>query len=455
MAEEKLTILFRTPKLERKANRLVRQFTAIKSFVIPKTTEEYWELLKERGLSKQYQIGTGRTFFPTEEGWTYFLQFCRALHEAEPFRSRSTPNDVFQNVNRAFARILTDGKLPENAEDVINSLPSEFVDDLTSRRERAFSILNGIELEGHSFFRVGKCFIGNFEAMSFDWCPEGRHTESTIEALNRVCEKNSAIIAGECIPGTSEFVEKENAFQCELALAILSVMLNMTYVRSFERLWQLRRVDRPEGGMSRHIEWNLTHYGPGSRRTMGSRTRFTAQRFKINDELVATFHNKLELDLLNWIVQGSPEIQSDLSARLINALFYFRQAATQVTPEMQISALWICVESFFTAGNEKVLETILPGLLGITIGTLNHEYWPSEAKSVDDMKKVFSRYYGHRSRTFHHGSRGHVSANDVQQFSFVVSNLIIGVTHLISHGYKTAEELLQGAKQYLEHAEAR
>ena len=113
-----------------------------------------------------------------------------------------------------------------------------------------------------------------------------------------------------------------------------------------------------------------------------------------------------------------------------------------------MSTLWICVESFFTANNESILDANKKGLVAIIMSSLNRDYWPKGAKTLDDLEKIFSKFYQYRSRTIHHGRRGHVSVQDVQEFSLVVSALILCVAFQIQKGMRTTEEIAQGAQQF-------
>jgi len=444
---------FSSTKLRRTCDWLVRQFSSEKNFIFPSSTEEYIKISKERGLGMQYRDGVGKIYFPTEKGWRYFLDFTDIVQKSEPFGSRSTKHDTHQNFNRAFAKMLSEGLLPERIEDLVDYLPSEFIQELSSRSERVFSKVNGIHFEGEFFFKVGHCWIGNYGSVSFDCVRDHDRTSKkmTLEALSRVYENNTPIMAGGSVRGTSDCVQQESTFQCELALSILAVLLNMTYETPFSRLWQLRRIDRPEYGLSKQFNFSLIQKELGeSSKDLGVSTRYVEQWFQINEKLVDRWYDSLALTTLNRMVCEKPDSQIELVKRLINTLLYFRQATDQRTPEMQISTLWICVESFFTADNERVLNAILPGLLAMTISSLRPEYWPNKAKSLEELRRVFAKYYQYRSRTFHHGRRGHVTSVDVQEFSIVVSNLIIGVTHMINAGCKSADDLLGASKQFVQ-----
>jgi len=444
---------FSSKKLRRTCEWLVRQFSSEKNLIFPSSSEEYIKISKERGLGMQYRDGVGKTYFPTEKGWKFFLDFTDSVQKSEPFLSRSTKNDTYQNFNRAFAKMLSEGVLPDRIEDLVDYLPSEFIQELSSRSERVFSKINGIHFEGEFFFRVGHCWIGNYGSVSFDCVRDHDRAskENTLEALSRVYENDTPIMAGGNVQGTSDCVKQECTFQCELALSILAVLLNMTYEAAFGRLWQLRRVDRPEYGLSKQFNFSLIHHDVGElSKDLGVSTKYVDQWFRIDEKLIDRWYDYLALTTLNRIVCVMPDSQTELVERLINALLYFRQAADQRTSEMQISTLWICVESFFTANNEQVLNAILPGLLAMTISSLRPEYWPNKAKSLEELRRVFAKYYHYRSRTFHHGRRGHVAAVDVQEFSIVVSNLIIGITHMINAGYKSADDLLEASNQFVQ-----
>jgi hypothetical protein len=223
----------------------------------------------------------------------------------------------------------------------------------------------------------------------------------------------------------------------------------MTYKNAFLRLWSVRRVERPEHGLEKQLSFKFVDYlGKVQSRKLSLGIKFTEQMFGVDEETIDRWHKYLLLGELNKIIGKHPDDRSDLEDRLINSLLYFRQAALQVMPEMQMSVLWICVEALFTGGTEKILEVNLLGLLAMTIDSLRNEYWPSGATTHCELKKVFNKFYKYRSRTFHHGKRGSVTESEIQDFSVVVSNIIIGVTQLIDRGYMTSKQLIQAFKEF-------
>lgn len=452
MNDASLIINFVDNKSKRSCNWHLKQFAREGSLMLPQKPDDYIRLFKERGFGMQYSEKIDRVYFPTEQGWKSFLDFIDVLHRAEPFQSRATYNDVYQNFNSAFSRMLSAGVLPENLDDLIHYLPNEFKREMTVRSERVFSKLRGIQYDANFLLSIGHCWIGTYDLIIFDTVLANNHksTTDTIESIENVYKGDTPIITGSCNPGTSDCVIRENTFQCELALSILGILLNMTRENAFQKLWLLQRVDRPEQGLSKQITfsfaWNESIESPT---ILSFSMKFTDQLFEVNKEKIDMWHNDLFLKDLNKIVTEQPNLQVDLGERLINSLLYFRQSTMQSTPEMQISTLWICVESFFTAGNDKIVDANLNGLLAMTISLLNKDFWPNGAKSYDELKCVFSKHYSYRSKTFHHGKRGHVSNADVQQFSIVVCNLIIGITLMIRRGFKTSDSLLASSKQYI------
>ena len=165
--------------------------------------------------------------------------------------------------------------------------------------------------------------------------------------------------------------------------------------------------------------------------------QFVGRWFDIETSNINDWHESLGLGIVNQLTTEATYRDVELVGRLVNAILYFRQAANQSTPEMQMSTLWICVESFFTANNESIVDANIRGLLAIIMSSLNHDYWPNGAKTPDELGRTFSKFYQYRSRTIHHGRRGHVSRQDVQEFSLVVStvNIECGVSDLHGHAY--------------------
>ena len=401
----------------------------------------------------QYR-GTQRlTYFPTEKAWETFVRFVELVQDSEPFASRSTLSDTHQAFVHGFADMLSDGLLPETVTDFFAYLPDPFKHAMSARAERTFSKLHGVTIKCDEFLRIGHCWLGNYGNLCFDSIPEttNGHREACLKSISNVFEANSPVIAAARNSGTSEHVKRESGYQCELALSILCVLVNLTYGSAFEKLWQIRRVDKPEFGLAAQCSFSIFERGdPPSAAQLGVSVTFRDQWFDIEPEIVHRWHDSMGLSICNRLVTDPFYRDSDLVARLINAILHFRLAARQSTPEMQMSTLWICVESVFTMDTDQVLNANLPGLLATTISSMHRDYWPNHAKDIDELKHAFTKYYGYRSRTLHHGKRGHVSRTDVQDFSLVVASQIVDVMYMIRRGAQNAEELSKASQQFVD-----
>ena len=439
-----LKISFPDDKTRRTCSSYLPKFTGKKGLLTPSSTEEYLQLYRDRGLSMRYIGDRSRTFFPTQAAWDAFVEFTRILHLAEPFATRSTANDTYQAAQRAFANMLSAGLLPETVEELAAYLPRSFKMELSVRVERRFSKVQGINVTDNCFFRIGQCWLGNFGDLCFDAIPETPvgHKKHALEAIGDVFDEDSAVLAAGRNLGTAKRVEEESAYQWDFALSVLCVLVNLTYQSVFDRLWQVRMLDRPEYGLGTQRSFSLIEDGKAmSKRQIGYSTKFVEPWFDINPSIINEWHDSLGLGILNRIGAEVACGGEDLARRVVNAILYFRLAASQSTLEMQMSALWICVESFFTVNSPEVLRANSRGLIAMVTKVLQRDHWPRGAKTSEELGYAFSKYYRGRSRTLHHGRRGHVSWRDVEEFSVVVGAVIVGVAYLIDEGVRTAEEL--------------
>ena len=450
MTTTDLTITFPNKKKQRTALRLIREFTSKKAFLARSI-----ELYRERGLTMQYRGNQRQSYFPTESAWDAFVKFVELVHESEPFASRSTASDTHRAFVHGFADMLSNGLVPETTTDLLAYLPDSFKHDMISRIERTFSKVHGVTVKSDEFVRIGHCWLGNYGNLCFDAIPEttNGYKETSLRSISNVFEADSPVIAAARNRGTSEHVKRESTYQCELALSILCVLLNLTYESAFHKLWQIRRVDKPEFGLAAQCSFSIFEGdNPPSGTGLGVSVTFRDQWFDIDidNEIVHRWHNSMGLSICNDLVTDQFYRNMDLAGRLRNSILHFRLAARQSTPEMQMSTLWICVESVFTMDTDRVLNANLPGLLATTISSMHRDYWPNRAEDIDELKEAFSKYYGYRSRTLHHGKRGHVSRRDVQNFSLVVANLIIDVVYMIRRGVENAEELSRTSQQFVD-----
>lgn len=437
-------MIFRSPKDARRCDWLIRQFASEKHLIFPKTIEEDMALSKNRKLDMQYRDGFKRVIYPTQHGWDHFIEFVKLIHNSEPFVSRATLNDTYQALNTAFARMLGEGQLPDTTDELLVYLPSEFPAQLTTRSEQLAAKLNGVHFEEDYFIRVANCWIGRFVDFDFAWAAsdEDPGAAAWFDSMSAVFERNGLVILTSPISGTSEFAASDATYQFETALSVLSVMLNMSYESAFGHLWQVRHMDRPERGYSKHFSFSMVNEtNCRSDKSLSIQTRALNQHLTVDQAMVDRWHSKFGLALVNNLVAKPIEDLSQLESKWRNAVLFFGQSATQRIPDLQLAMLWTCIESLFVTGSDDILDAIIPGLLAVTVSTMPREFWPGDGASVPELQKVFKRQYASRSRTYHHGRRGHVSQSDVQQFSHVVCNVIVSVAQLCSRGMRTTFEL--------------
>lgn len=399
----------------------------------------------------QFQDNKGRIIFPTENGWSAFISFTQLVHEAQPFASHATPDETFGAFHQAFENMLTENLVPVTLNELAAFLPKSFTIALTSRNERVFAKLNGVSITDKSFFRLGHCWLSKFDQINFDGIPEDERQfkNEALSSIFEVFDSESTVIAAGCNSGTSGRVKAESQYQYELAISMLCVMLNLSFKGAFDYLWQVRLMDRPEDGLAPQRNFSIVSDGSSATESQLSiSSRFAEQQFEIDAASLENWQDSLLLDAVNTVVTDTRYRKIELLGRLESALFYFRQAATQSTPEMQLSTLWICVETLLTGSRGDVLKIAMPGLLATTFSSVNAEYWPRGAKTARELKRTFTRYYDDRSRTLHQGRRGSVSTQDVQEFSLIVSCLIIGVANQAQRGMKTLDELSRAVQKY-------
>lgn len=444
-------IFFQSSKERRKANWLVKQFARVNGLVIPENSEAYIKLLKQRGLTKQYNSDDGKVFFPTDSAWDAFLQFVDLIYNAEPFVSKAISDDIFQAYSKALANMISKNLLPENYEDISEYLPQKFLNSLSSHSEIIFHKLSGVSVQVEGFLRIGNSWIGGFGNVSF--CAyeniDKEHDEKVFGMLNKNYNLDDSIVSGGMLYATSRRIKQEDKFRCELGLGLLSILLNMTYQYAFSRLSNIRRIEKAEQGISKQFTFGFAANEKSVSRGLTVSTRFMEQAFEVDYEVLEYWHDSFLLGDINRIVTMKCSLRSELEGKVINAIMYFRQASQQSIPEMQIATLWVCVESLLTVGNEGVLETNLPSLLAITVWSLPQEKWPGSSEKKEQLEKIFKKHYKNRSKTFHHGTIGHVTSSEVQQFSIVVSNLVVSIVYLIGVGYKTTAGLLEASKTFL------
>lgn len=446
---KKLDLMFKDRKQLRRSNWLVKQFSSSKAFVYPRSLTEHKSLLQQRGFDQQFRKGN-KTFFPTDQAWIYFKDFIDILHEIPLFRDKVTYSDVFKAYASAFASLLNDGLAPENHDDFEDRLPPDFLESVFDKADIQFHYLDGVNIENGFFIQIGNVWLGRFNDVYFDdVCNSSGNTQLILSAIRKVFTEEANVISGGLIAGSSKRAELEDSYRCEVGLGILGIMLNLSYLGVFKKLKRVGRVERTEIRTSQQLTFGFSQHISESNRYIKCKGQSRGENFEMTHSKLTEWYEYYSLAEFNLIASMEAKSRTELQNKLLNAVVYFRQATLQPLAEMQLSMLWVAVESLLTTSSDKVLESNLPSLLAITIWGLPEIHWPNKAKSSDDLERVFKKYYQNRSKTLHHGSLGHVTSLDVQEFSTVVSNLIVSIAYLAANGHHTKSQLLDSSKIYL------
>ena len=191
-----IDIQFASQKSARKCLHLIGRFARETSFVSPSA-----ELARERVFSKQFRAESGRKFYPTDEAWKAFEDFCLEIHNAEPFLSRSTHNCTFQALVRAMGAILGENSLPDCVGDLIDHLPKRFASDVLSTTRQFGYVTTGIEIEDSVAYRMGRCWLLRRDAMDL---ANVNHHDYMRNWIEEVIHEQATILLGPPMSGTAD-----------------------------------------------------------------------------------------------------------------------------------------------------------------------------------------------------------------------------------------------------------
>lgn len=386
-------------------------------------------------------------FFPTEHGWSKFCDYVDKIASAEPFASRCTRSDVRSAFSQAMGNLLRDGLLPDCTLDLLQSAPPDFIQYATTRSEQRFYGIGGIEVTSDIAVHVAECWISKFEDIAIaDLLRNDEDFKShAMEALGSVFSNKSPVLICPRRYGSPEKVRSLAITQSDLAISALAVMFRLTYQHVFENLGRLCRIDSPYQGLKKHVDFHVSR-DDGETARFGIGTQYGRQPLALNGKAVERWHQELSLTRLNQIARTPETSQTELERRIVRALLYFRHATQTDSIELQVATLWTPVESFFTLGAEPgtMSQNSIACLSAVTHQTAVRAGWPGwTGLRPKDLRKKFTKLYGHRSRSYHHGELGHVSQQDVEHLSVAVAALIVVMIDLSSKGFTNAKDVRQ------------
>ena len=161
-----------------------------------------------------------------------------------------------------------------------------------------------------------------------------------------------------------------------------------------------------------------------------------SQDFKIDGALVQQFVDSAVFFRAFKLVQDQK--RSELGEALTKAVYWYSDAHREVVPVMKLVKFWSCVETFFSADQEKITQSVSVGMTSVLIfGGFDF----IQESAYKDTKRRIAGLYDQRSKAVHAASHTHVAEKDTATLSQWVAWMLINMVSFIERGYTRLDQI--------------
>jgi hypothetical protein len=392
-----------------------------KGLSFPKTIEE----IKEIGFfSPTVEVNNNEVFL-SNEGRIALRRICDFTSQSRRFQNLLNCNDIFQGVLSEIQRWLNDGLIPDVSE-FINSLDTLLSDEI--KNYVFFCRVDGISLGEVFNIVIGNRNIKAYENETLSGI--SNVSDSIKKAINKEYDDGWVIVGTE--RGSQSIAQDKFYHNAELSLSILRMYSCAFYSQAIHRI-NIRLIN------------DCAHsYGPASTFgwTESEKSLIFTKYFKSEQdfEIDAKLLNSLSTDYFFEEISEliDKENRNRLEDAVVKSLFWIGEAQKDRSNPSAWVKLWSCLECFFTLGADEITEHNARGIASILVyGGFSHEKYDD----YEQVKKKIKKYYQLRSKIVHHAEYTHIDKFLLEDLSFIVAWVIIGMISLVHRGYKTFADI--------------
>lgn len=157
----------------------------------------------------------------------------------------------------------------------------------------------------------------------------------------------------------------------------------------------------------------------------------------LDSDLVNGLQTSDWFSVLTRVIQAGGD--SDIEHAVRRAIYWFFDAQTDTSAEMQLVKFWSCIECFFSFENAG--ETTTKIKRGLTALLTFGGYKFSSLDSWRELEKEIDALYQLRSSAVHDARHSHVSDRDITTVSKWAAWAILEISGLISNGFETRAQI--------------
>jgi hypothetical protein len=377
-------------------------------------------------LYREVKTPSGGRIYLSDKANASFLRLVRTVEAHLPSRDLVTSDEIYQACKRELGCLYELDTPLSSIVTFLASVETRIQSEIATHR--FYTTLDGLSLDGVDQLKVGRLIVE---------VPRLAILESTDASKERVSNtwermQRGLWVSGE-IRGSRKYAEQRFFEDVKSACGLLAVSLTTV----LERGGGAVRLTPTMSGRVRPsaATWFSVDTSSGVLSTSASMTGF--QSITLNAQQVEDLHASEWFLACTRIIQEGADHDAEHAIR--RAIYWFFDAQTDTSPEMQLVKFWSCIECFFSFENSgKTTSKIKHGLTALLtfggFGFSSLEAWRTLEKEIDIS-------YGLRCTAVHDARHSHVSGRDITYVSKWAAWAIIEMSMLVTLGYETRAQI--------------
>lgn len=372
-------------------------------------------------LRREVRTPSGHSLCFSEKALKSFLRLSDTVEETLPSRSRLVPQDIYSACKAALGRLYEEDTPSRDLASFIATVEEIATESISTHR--LYTSLAGLEFEGIDEFSIGYLSIQKPDFETLKSCVAN---DSLVNSTWKEMQHGLWMTAE--VTGSFEYAERRFFDDVKIACGLLAVSFTTVLERGGAAVRLIPSMDgrfRPGA-----VSWFSF---PALSKVLCTTTNMAGfQRLTFNGQ------HKGGLLSCDWfqdlvrIIQNGKETDAELAVR--RGIYWFFDAQTDTSPEMQLVKFWSSIECIFSIGKEGTTKKIKRGLTVIlTYGC----YRFSDTSNWCQLETEIGLLYDLRCGAVHDARHNHVKPEHVTTVSKWAAWVMLEVTKLIADGFDT------------------
>ncbi|HZX51739.1 MAG TPA: hypothetical protein VFE95_06965 [Pseudomonas sp.] len=412
------------PKTRRIAdNDLATLFRMKELMPAPKALKEF--ALMER-LYREIKTPSGGLIYLSEKANASFLRLVETVEAYLPSRDLVSSDDIYRVCKNELGRLYEQESPLKDITTFLALVEAAMKSQIITHR--FYTTLDGLSLSGVDQMRIGRLTVQRPNLAILKQCVANEAmVSSTWERMER------GLWMSVEITGSRTYAERRFFEDVKAACGLLAVSLTTV----LERGGCAVRLTPSMAGRVRPsaATWFSIETSSNELCTSASMTGF--QSIALDDGLVDGLQASEWFGVLTRIIQEGGDSDAEHAVR--RAIYWFFDAQTDTSAEMQLVKFWSCIECFLSFENAG--ETTTKIKRGLTALLTFGSYGFASLETWRDLEREIDALYELRSGAVHDARHSHVSDRDITTVSKWAAWAILEIAGLISNGYETRAQI--------------